>query len=128
VTSDRTAARHLSFLVAYNSEDSYTPTPATLRYRRSDPFVVSLDFGPGNVWEFALETLRDGLVSPAGQGDVRIASVAGCVSVTLKSPDGIIVLLAARQAVEELLADVKRAGPGELDIDGCVERILRGAR
>jgi hypothetical protein len=128
MASDRTAARHLSFVVAYNSEDSYTPTPATLRYRRSDPFVVSLDFGPGNVWEFALDMLRDGLVIPSGQGDVRIASVAGCVSITLKSPDGIIVLLATRQAVEEFLADVKRAGPGELDIDDCVQRILRGAR
>jgi hypothetical protein len=97
MASDRTAARHLSFVVAYNSEDSYTPTSATLWYRRSDPFVVSLDFGPGNVWEFALYMLRDGLVIPSGQGDVRIASVAGCVSITLKSPAGIIVLLAARQ-------------------------------
>jgi hypothetical protein len=128
MASDRTAERRVSFVIAYNSEDDTTSTPAILRYRSSDPFVVAVDFGPDNVWEFALDVLQDGLISPTGRGDVRITSVAGCVAFTLKSPEGIVVLLAPRAAVEEFLKDVKRAGATELDVDACVERILRGAR
>jgi hypothetical protein len=53
--------------------------PAVLRYRRTDPFAVTIRFDVGNgasvEWVFARELLEDGLRRPAGVADVRVAPV-----------------------------------------------------
>jgi hypothetical protein len=103
------------------------PTTTKLLYDRTDPLAVSIDFGDDNVWTFGRELLQDGLWRTAGDGDVRIHStVPGWVTIALSSPHGIAVLLADRSPIEAFVADVKRAGAAELDLDGCVSKLLEG--
>lgn len=81
--------------------------PVLLRYSAADPFAVRmvlLPSGDGDEsveWVFARCLLTDGLTSPAGEGDVRVAVVgrevcvelAGAASVLLPL-DGLVEFLA----------------------------------
>ncbi|WP_077798140.1 SsgA family sporulation/cell division regulator [Streptomyces sp. JHA26] len=66
----------MSFLV---SEELSFRIPVELRYQTCDPYAVRLTFHlPGDApvtWAFGRELLVDGVGTPCGDGDVRIAPV-----------------------------------------------------
>lgn len=77
------------------------PLSATLRFRSSDPYAVTVCFrGAGEAveWVFARDLLRDAITNgSAGEGDVKVrllvppgtpVSVATAMRITLASPDG----------------------------------------
>ncbi|NJQ01806.1 SsgA family sporulation/cell division regulator [Streptomyces zingiberis] len=78
------------------------PVPARLVYRTDDPYAVHVTFHVGSEtpvhWTFARELLVDGVLRPAGEGDVRIRPERSdgrrTLRITLRSPDGEAVLLA----------------------------------
>ncbi|MFF8957666.1 SsgA family sporulation/cell division regulator [Streptomyces sp. NPDC014894] len=64
----------MSFLV---SEELSFRIPVELRYGTEDPYAVRMTFHlPGDApvtWAFSRDLLLDGLLGPAGEGDVHIA-------------------------------------------------------
>lgn len=72
------------------------PVPVQLRFDAADPFAVHLRFTTGPTrdvrWVFARELLTDGLLCPAGDGDVRVwpseDTARDVVVVELSSPSG----------------------------------------
>ncbi len=109
--------------------------PALLRHSASDPFAVRLVLlldadgdGPESVeWLFSRSLLTDGLVAPAGQGDVQVRVVGREVAVELAGSAS--VLLPLEGLVEFLAAtyDVVPTGAEQLDpavLDAELARLL----
>ncbi|SDX55637.1 Streptomyces sporulation and cell division protein, SsgA [Amycolatopsis xylanica] len=95
------------------------PVQADLRYDPADPYAVFIGFhtGRGTVrWMFGRDLLADGLLAPAGEGDVivRPATHPALVLVELNTPGGSAVLEAP---ADQLAAFVNRTyevvAPGE---------------
>ncbi len=66
------------------AEQTIVPLVASLSYRGSDPYAIRMAFHVGAEepveWIFARELLADGVMTPAGDGDVQLwpsAPVAG---------------------------------------------------
>ncbi|HEY7100065.1 MAG TPA: SsgA family sporulation/cell division regulator [Mycobacteriales bacterium] len=85
---------------------------ASLRYDRDDPYAVHLSFltpsGRDPIeWIFARSLASDGLLEPAGDGDVRIWPVpddpTGPVYVELRSPSGRALLALPRPVLAEFV-------------------------
>lgn len=61
---------------ATESEKPSVPVPVRLEFEQTDPYAVHMTFttAPGREvrWVFARDLLLDGLLRPAGDGDVRI--------------------------------------------------------
>ncbi|WP_326582942.1 SsgA family sporulation/cell division regulator [Streptomyces sp. NBC_00481] len=72
----------------------------TLRYTTEDPFAVHIDFPPGSsdddanvTWTFARTLLAEGLVTPAGIGDVHLWPCGPAHTVVeLRSPHGMAMI------------------------------------
>lgn len=86
--------------------------PALLRYSAADPFAVRMvlllspedgDEGPDSVeWVFSRSLLTEGLLAPAGSGDVQVRVVGHEVSVELA---GSATVLLPLEGLVEFLAD-----------------------
>ncbi|WP_326834162.1 SsgA family sporulation/cell division regulator [Amycolatopsis rhabdoformis] len=84
------------------------PVRADLEYDPSDPYAISVGYhaGPGVVrWLFGRDLLADGLIAPAGEGDVRVRPAADSarVVVELNAPDGSAVLEAPADELADFL-------------------------
>ncbi|HEU0086594.1 MAG TPA: SsgA family sporulation/cell division regulator [Pseudonocardiaceae bacterium] len=86
------------------------PVQVELRYDTRDPFAVVAAFRTGRAgwveWVFSRDLLADGLLTEAGEGDVRIRPGAGepeVVVVELSSPSGHAVFEASAQRLAEFL-------------------------
>ncbi|MEU4668138.1 SsgA family sporulation/cell division regulator [Amycolatopsis sp. NPDC023774] len=84
------------------------PVRADLEYDPSDPYAISVGYhaGPGVVrWLFGRDLLADGLIAPAGDGDVRVRPAAddARVVVELNAPDGSAVLEAPADELADFL-------------------------
>jgi len=93
-----------------------SPITADLEYGSADPYAVTavLHAGPGPVrWTFGRDLLADGLIAPAGEGDVAIAPGAdpSLVVIVLNSPDGAAVLEAPAQDLAAFLDSTYQAVP-----------------
>ncbi|WP_052434003.1 SsgA family sporulation/cell division regulator [Streptacidiphilus melanogenes] len=112
--------------------------PALLGYRREDPFAVRLTFpgilGPDEkdlTWLLSLELMEAGLLTPVGDGDVRVVPAAGGVlRLHLRSGASEAVLQAPSRRVERFLrACREHVRPGEEDAlydwDGAWADLLR---
>ena len=71
------------------------PVQAGIRYHRSDPYAVTVEFRTGEepvVWTFARQLLTDGVARMVGDGDVKVwPSRDGgerLVCISLSSPSG----------------------------------------
>ncbi|MGH3913898.1 MAG: SsgA family sporulation/cell division regulator [Pseudonocardiaceae bacterium] len=92
---------------------SHTPTvpvQVELRYDTRDPFAVVAAFRTGRTgwveWVFSRDLLADGLLTEAGEGDVRIrpgSAEPEVVLVELNSPSGHAVFEASAQRLAEFL-------------------------
>lgn len=109
---------------------------AILRYDRTCPYEVELDFGDGCVWTFARNLLAVGLREPAGIGDVRvwperIGMATASVMIRFTSPDVTRLFEAHYWAVREFVDRIyglvpKGSEPDWLDVDAGIARILAG--
>lgn len=86
------------------------PVQVELRYDTRDPFAVVAAFRTGRAgwveWVFSRDLLADGLLTEAGEGDVRIRPTVGepeIVVVELNSPSGHAVFEASAQRLAEFL-------------------------
>lgn len=74
------------------------PVRADLDYDVTDPYAVTVAFHTGAAggevvrWTFARQLLSDGIVVPAGEGDVQVwpssGDAGGAVCLSLSSPSG----------------------------------------
>ncbi|HVV24355.1 MAG TPA: SsgA family sporulation/cell division regulator [Pseudonocardiaceae bacterium] len=100
-----------------------------LEYRRAEPYAVTATFRVGSdagvQWLFARDLLVEGVIGPAGDGDIHIApdeNDVETVIIELRSPDGSAVLAVRAQCLAEFLdATYAVVGVGEehrtVDID-----------
>lgn len=86
------------------------PVQVELRYDTRDPFAVVAAFRTGRAgwveWVFSRDLLADGLLTDAGEGDVRIRPAAAdpeVVVVELTSPSGHATFEASAQRLAEFL-------------------------
>lgn len=81
------------------AETPSVPVPVTLLFERADPFAVHMVFttAPGREvrWVFARDLLLDGLLQPAGQGDVRVWPSPGGLAAAGSSRDGVFLELSS---------------------------------
>src|SRR5207253_3161389 len=110
----------------------------TLRYDSDDPYAVRLGFptAPGRSaveWMFARQLVVDGLISPAGDGDVRIwpapDDMAGPVYMELCSPSGRALFTVPRDVLADFARrcdDLVPAGTesDHLDLDAELDLLL----
>ncbi|MFI9382372.1 SsgA family sporulation/cell division regulator [Kutzneria sp. NPDC052558] len=104
------------------------PVPAELSYDPTDPYAVTATFhhGLGEVtWIFARDLLADGLIAPAGDGDLHLNPVfdADLVLFVLNSPDGAAVMEAPAEELAEFLdLTYEQVAPGsewdQVDFEG----------
>ncbi|AZI57713.1 SsgA family sporulation/cell division regulator [Nakamurella antarctica] len=70
---------------------------ADFRYNVLEPYAVRASFAlpgsPAVEWVMARDLLREGLVMPAGLGDIRIRPTADGIAIELVSPQGSAILL-----------------------------------
>lgn len=112
------------------------PVKVDLTYHSRDPYAVQASFRTGNGqavdWVFARDLLNDGLVGPAGTGDVRVQPVAGNpsrVQLELSSPSGHAVFTTCSQTLGDFLRRTFEAVPREseyswLDFDLALSDLL----
>ncbi|MFD8499664.1 SsgA family sporulation/cell division regulator [Amycolatopsis sp. NPDC059657] len=106
----QTDAVHQSQFVLLN--ESTTPVLSRLSYHADEPFAVTVAFrterGRWVEWTFARDLLVDGLVEPAGLGDVRIrpdlVQDEELIILEIESPDGYASFELERADIERFLA------------------------
>ncbi|NAZ83547.1 SsgA family sporulation/cell division regulator [Kineococcus sp. R8] len=114
------------------------PVPASLHYGADDPYAIHAVFRGGDTdveWVFARDLLREGLVAPAGEGDVHVrpcpqtADGRARVLLRLSSPDGNAELEADEADVRRFLRRADALVPPgretrHLDLDDLVHRLV----
>jgi hypothetical protein len=97
------------------SGDQLIGVTADLRYSSRDTYAVrmalSVDDSPAVEWVFARELLRDGLLLPAGAGDIQVFPVVDGVVIDLLSPHGQARLLADADDIATFVDDMFRLVP-----------------
>src|SRR3954451_19967604 len=103
------------------------PVKVDLTYHSRDPYAVQASFRTGNGtavdWVFARDLLQEGLIGPAGTGDVQVQPVAGnggTLHLELSCPSGHAVFTACAQTLAEFLRRTYEAVPPESEYD-CLD-------
>lgn len=117
--------------------DARVFVPVRLYYTDSDPYAVqfSFDVTPDEVvrWTFARELLDQGLITPAGIGDVKITPIGlhrnRCFNIELESPGGYARLEGPAASVKAWLAKTFEVVPAgreseTVDIDSFLDQLL----
>jgi hypothetical protein len=126
---------HLELRLVLGAHRALT-VKATLTYDDSNPYAVTAAFhtDEGDItWIFGRDLLRDGLLSPVGDGDVAIwpthqeGHEALCLS--LSSPTGSALLEGDISLVREFLDEAYLRVPSgretiHLDVDGALADLL----
>jgi hypothetical protein len=112
------------------------PVNVELTYSSRDPYAVQASFRTGSTtaveWVFARDLLHDGLIGPAGTGDVRVQPVPldpGKVQLELSSPSGHAVFMTCAQTLGDFLHRTYLAVPADteyswLDFDVALSDLL----
>lgn len=131
-----TVTRSMDLRLVVSGVDT-VPVQGRVTYAPADPYAVHAVFQVESderiEWVFARDLLADGLVAPAGEGDVGVwPSRSGgrrVVCLSLSSPSGQALLEAPLDDVAEFVGDVYRAVPPGaeselLDLDEALARLL----
>ncbi|MEJ3654064.1 SsgA family sporulation/cell division regulator [Pseudonocardia sp. TRM90224] len=112
------------------------PVKVDLTYHSRDPYAVQASFRTGNGtavdWVFARDLLHDGLIAPAGTGDVRVQPMPlnpHRVQLELSSPSGHAVFTTCAQTLGDFLHRTFEAVPSNteyswLDFDLALSDLL----
>jgi hypothetical protein len=115
---------------------SAVPVNVELTYSSRDPYAVQATFRTGTTtaveWVFARDLLHDGLIGPAGTGDVRVQPMPlnpGRVQLELSSPSGHAVFTTCADTLGDFLHRTYRAVPADteysrLDFDMALSDLL----
>jgi hypothetical protein len=115
---------------------SAVPVNVELTYSSRDPYAVQATFRTGTTtaveWVFARDLLHDGLIGPAGNGDVRVQPMPlnpGRVQLELSSPSGHAVFTTCADTLGDFLHRTYRAVPADteysrLDFDMALSDLL----
>ncbi|MFJ4690091.1 SsgA family sporulation/cell division regulator [Streptomyces sp. NPDC088766] len=135
-----TFVAHEVVVLVVVADEPPVPLPARLRYDRADPYAVCLSLGGASTgtvdWVFARSLLTEGLVRPAGRGDVLVVPPHRChrhsVRVVLRSAAGTAVVSIAASAVATFLAETGRVVPAgaeglHIDLDRLVAELVAGS-
>ncbi|MEU9669569.1 SsgA family sporulation/cell division regulator [Streptomyces bobili] len=115
------------------AEEQELPVPATLRYTGADPLAVHLDFpaevslqGEAVTWTFGRALLAEGLLGPAGGGDVHIWPCGKSRTVVeFHSPFGLALLQFDTAALSRfLLRSYAVVAAGQEDVGAAVDESL----
>ena len=123
-----------------STDGSSLPVEAVFGYDPGDPFAVRAQFGatPAEhpvVWVFARELVTQGLLAPAGEGDVALwpsrSQGRPVVCLALSSPDGQALLECRREDLADFLDKTLASVPmghesQHVSLDGQLERLLAG--
>lgn len=108
--NDRPARVRQSYTFHLLCEAGQVDVVGELEYSRAEPYGITATFrvgaGAGVQWLFARDLLIEGLIGPAGEGDIRIepdGTDAGTTIVELRSPDGSAVLAVSTESLAEFL-------------------------
>lgn len=112
------------------------PVKVDLTYHSRDPYAVQASFRTGNGtavdWVFARDLLHDGLIAPAGTGDVQVQPMPhnpNRVQLELSSPSGHAVFTTCAQTLGDFLHQTYVAVPPDteyswLDFDVALSDLL----
>lgn len=96
-----------SFEMTFAGSDADEPIAATLKYNVFEPFAVTASFvlgeGPAVQWVMSRDLLREGVVLPTGQGDIRVYPVSDTLYMELASPSGRAILEAPIKPVIDFI-------------------------
>ncbi len=101
----------------------HTTFAARLGYDPARPYEITLNLQATTgwiEWVFARDLLADGLIAPAGAGDVRLHPDADDVVVELRSPNGQALIVFGRAELEHALEateDLVLPGAEEAHVD-----------
>ncbi|NMI00847.1 SsgA family sporulation/cell division regulator [Pseudonocardia acidicola] len=116
------------------------PVKVELTYSSRDPYAVQASFRTGHSsavdWVFARDLLADGLLGPAGTGDVRVQPVPhdpGRIELELTSPSGHAVFTTCAATLADFLDRTFEAVPPTteyswLDFDEALSGLLDNDR
>ncbi|GEL18880.1 SsgA family sporulation/cell division regulator [Pseudonocardia asaccharolytica] len=116
------------------------PVEVELAYSSRDPYAVQASFRTGGEssvnWVFARDLLADGLVAPAGAGDVKVQPVPhdlGRIELELTSPSGHAVFTTCAARLAEFLDRTFEVVPAGseyswLDFDAALSNLLANDR
>ncbi|HLU59656.1 MAG TPA: SsgA family sporulation/cell division regulator [Pseudonocardia sp.] len=100
------------------------PVNVELTYSSRDPYAVKASFRTGSTtaveWVFARDLLHDGLIAPAGTGDVQVRPMPlhpGKVQLELSSPSGHAVFTTCAQTLGDFLQRTYHAVPAGREYD-----------
>ena len=118
----------------------HVAVPACLRYGSDDPYAVTFAFHTGTespvTWTFARDLLADGLLRPAGDGDIRLwpggTGTGAVLNLALSSPAGSARLVAPLAVVTDWLTHTYRLVPAgremeDSDVEAELCRLLHDA-
>jgi hypothetical protein len=112
--------------------------PAELSYDPADPYAVTATFRSDDdavAWTFSRDLLDEGLLAPAGEGDVSVWPSSDddgeAICIALSSPFGQALLEAQRHEVEAFIVrsfnSVPRGSETELlNLDEVIDQLLAG--
>ena len=130
--NDHTTIRSTAVFDLVGPPNPPVPVQVEMRYDTRDPYAVQAAFRTGRAgwveWVFSRDLLADGLLAPAGDGDVRIRPGVGdpeIVVVELNSPSGHAVFEASAQRLAEFLdASYDIVLPGDETLWMNVDHVL----
>ncbi|HYZ53245.1 MAG TPA: SsgA family sporulation/cell division regulator [Streptosporangiaceae bacterium] len=106
------------------AEQTIVPLVASLHYSASDPYAIRMAFHVGAdepvEWIFARDLLADGLMTPEGDGDVRVwpspetgpaGKEHGVLNIELSSPFGEALFETSSEAIANFLNRTYRIVP-----------------
>jgi len=125
-----------SFQLRLVTQGGSVHVPAELSYDPADPYAVTATFRSDEdavAWTFSRDLLDEGLLAPAGDGDVAVWPCndddGEVICIALSSPFGQALLEAQRHEVEAFIVrsftSVPRGTESDLiDIDAAIDYLL----
>jgi hypothetical protein len=121
--NDHTTIRSTAVFDLVGPPNPPVPVQVEMRYDTRDPYAVQAAFRTGRAgwveWVFSRDLLTEGLLAPAGAGDVRIRPAehdAESVEIELSSPSGHATFRATSREVSDFLTRTHEiVAPGSED-------------
>ena len=108
------------------------PVETELRYRADDPFAVTMNFHAGGAvatWIMGRDLLAEGLIAPAGRGDVRVRPHAGRVLLLELISDRHVTVFRVQAGTLRKFLDASYrlvpSGTEHFDADAFLSAVLR---
>lgn len=127
--AEHVLTRAISLTVVRDRHGCTGQAASVWRYDPSSPYEVSVQFQPGDAaWQFARETVSNGLSGDPCLGDVSMWTIKDQVMIRLESPEGTATFAGRASQVREFLLDsyaLVARGDEVMDFTDVIDEILR---